>query len=220
MVWSLSSCVCLLSTWLRRTRMLAYLLFQFQYSMPNCPRCLRYLLMSQAVTSHLLQPCSACHDDNYWYQLKVPTPSLAHKNVPSPPHPASSFFDFPLDQDQKSGQHLDFQSGFAAGAHEDTHMEEDVASIPGIQNHDWVVDHYVGASVIYGVGKTFLMQFDKDQYSACCLTNLYYPFTDSNDWGLVNFLLKSGLSMHTINEHLSLDIICRLCFIWTPTDRF
>ena len=181
--------------------------------MPNCPRCLKYLSTSQAVTSHLLQPRSACHDNTYWYQLEVPALSLAHENVPSPPRPASPFFDFPLDQDRESGQHLDFQSGFAAGADKDTHMEEDVAPIPGAQNRDWVVDHYVGASIIYVVGETFLAQFDKDQYSECCLTNLYYPFADSNDWGLANFLLKSGLSMHAINEHLSLGIICRLCFI-------
>ena len=128
------------------------------------------------------------------------------------------FFAFPPDQDPESDCHLDFQPGFAAGADEDTHMEEDAApaSIPDSPNwlrHSWVMDYYVGTSEVHGGGETFLAQFNKDQYSAHCLTNIYYPFANSDNWELANFLLKSGLSMHAINKYLSLGVICRPCFI-------
>lgn len=73
----------------------------------------------------------------------------------------------------------------------------------------WVVDYYEGAGAIYGTVEMFLSNFNQDQYAKRHMDNPHYPFADSNDWMLANFLLKSGLSMRAIDEYLSLNIVSR-----------
>ncbi|TFK60409.1 hypothetical protein BDN72DRAFT_779450, partial [Pluteus cervinus] len=53
-------------------------------------------------------------------------------------------------------------------------------------------------------------RFDKDPQSRHRKKNIYYPFRDFDDWKLACFLLRSGLSMASIDEFLKLPIIERL----------
>ena len=40
--------------------------------MPNYPRCLKYFSSEQGIKFHLSQPCCACYDNNYAFELEVP----------------------------------------------------------------------------------------------------------------------------------------------------
>jgi hypothetical protein len=169
--------------------------------------------MSWGVTQHLRQPCSRCHDDNYRYQLIVPSvrsPSPTHERTQSPPRSPSlgPSPGFPPAQDLYGDDELGSEPQFslAVCSNEDVQMED--LPDPQLENsHGWVVDYYEGAGTIYGIGETFLSKFDQDQYAEHHIDNPHYPFADSNDWTLANFPLKSGLSMCAINEYLSLNLV-------------
>ena len=62
-------------------------------------------------------------------------------------------------------------------------------------------------SLSYGQGDTFMDEFDKDKYHEYCQSNLYFPFVSRMDWELVSFLYRSPLSMASINEFLSLELL-------------
>ena len=56
----------------------------------------------------------------------------------------------------------------------------------------------------YGAGVTFMSEFGRDQYAAERVENLYYPFASKGEWELAAFLLRSNLSMASIDSFLSL----------------
>jgi len=53
-------------------------------------------------------------------------------------------------------------------------------------------------------------QFFNDRYATFRQQNLYYLFTSRVDWQLVSWLLHSHLSMATINDFLSLELVGHL----------
>ena len=68
------------------------------------------------------------------------------------------------------------------------------------------IQEYEGAAQEYGRGTTFLQEFDCDQYAQERKQNLYYPFASRDEWELAAFLLRSDLSMASINSFLSLQL--------------
>ncbi|KAG1725536.1 hypothetical protein EDB19DRAFT_1644012 [Suillus lakei] len=73
--------------------------------------------------------------------------------------------------------------------------------------HGEVTDYFPGAAETYGIGYTFLGLFNTDENSVYRKTNLYYPFSCKEDWEIVLWLLRSGLSMGKIDTFLSLEMI-------------
>jgi hypothetical protein len=79
--------------------------------------------------------------------------------------------------------------------------------------NDWSMDgglfveEYEGAAKEYGTGTTFMDEFDRDQYSGERIKNLYYPFASRNEWEFAAFLLRSDLSMASIDSLLSLNLV-------------
>lgn len=70
-----------------------------------------------------------------------------------------------------------------------------------------VAEMYEGAAEKYGPGRSFLNEFDSDQYAWQWENNIYYPFALQGDWELASWLLRSGLSINTIDEFLSLRLV-------------
>ena len=69
------------------------------------------------------------------------------------------------------------------------------------------IEEYVGAAKEYGRGTTFMEKFDCDQYVEERKMNLYYPFASRDEWELAAFLLRSDLSMASIDSFLSLKLV-------------
>lgn len=191
--------------------------------MPNCPRCLKFFSSQRGVTYHLSQPRSACHDNNYVFDLEVPATvedldlmdiSLRmHSPSPGPldldpPHepPADLAVNEADNWIEDALQFPEAPADLAANEADD--RIEGAPPFPEARNsHPWVTDYFEGASTTYGVGETFLSQFDKDQYSERRRSNLYYPFASSKDWEEANFLSKSRLSMALVDEYLTMDVV-------------
>jgi hypothetical protein len=83
---------------------------------------------------------------------------------------------------------------------------EDIAE----PNSGEVEDIFEGAARLLGLGKTFMDRFNADPYSNIRKDNIYYPFTSRDEWELASFLLRSGMSMATIDEFLGLRLVS--CF--------
>lgn len=80
--------------------------------------------------------------------------------------------------------------------------------------NDWIMDdgeifveEYEGAAKEYGTGTTFMDDFDGDQYAGERVNNLYYPFASRDEWEFAAFLLRSDLSMASIDSLLSLNLV-------------
>jgi hypothetical protein len=80
-------------------------------------------------------------------------------------------------------------------------------------SHGRNIEVFEGSSKTYGRGTSFMTQFDHDRFANERTVNLYYPFASREEWELASSLLCSSLSMHAINEFLSLDLV-RLGFHW------
>ena len=56
-------------------------------------------------------------------------------------------------------------------------------------------------------GKTFMDDFWADQYAEQRRENVYYPWALKQEWAFTSWLLRSHLSMVSIDDLLSLDIV-------------
>ena len=72
-------------------------------------------------------------------------------------------------------------------------------------------EEYKGAAKGYGTGTTFMDEFDRDQYAGERINNLYYPFASRDEWEFAAFLLRSDLSMASIDSLLSLNLVSITC---------
>ena len=71
------------------------------------------------------------------------------------------------------------------------------------------VEEYEGAAKEYSM--TFMDEFDHDQYAGERIENLYYLFTSRDEWDFAAFLLRSDLSMASIDLFLSLNLVGVAC---------
>lgn len=76
-----------------------------------------------------------------------------------------------------------------------------------IKQRNYHIEEYAGAAKILGQGPTFMDKFDQDQYASKRKGNLYYPFASREEWQFAEFLLRSDLSMKTIDKFLKLDLV-------------
>ena len=93
-------------------------------------------------------------------------------------------------------------------------MDVDMVTEPDDSGgNDWnmegglFVEEYEGAAKQYGTGTTFMKEFDGDQYAGERVENLYYPFASRDEWEFAAFLLRSDLSMASIDSLLSLNLV-------------
>jgi hypothetical protein len=69
------------------------------------------------------------------------------------------------------------------------------------------VEEYEGAAKEHGAGQTFMSEFGRDQHAAERVENPYYPFASKGEWELAAYLLRSNLSMASIDSFLSLKLV-------------
>ena len=62
-------------------------------------------------------------------------------------------------------------------------------------------------------------EFDRDQYAGEWRENLYYLFASKDEWEVVAFLLRSDLSMASIDSLLSLNLVSSLAPLATLTSN-
>lgn len=68
-------------------------------------------------------------------------------------------------------------------------------------------DIHPNTPLIFGSGPGFMDVFNADCHAEKRRTNLYYPFSSKEEWGLSSWLLRSGLSMRAIDDFLALPIV-------------
>lgn len=96
---------------------------------------------------------------------------------------------------------------------EDNDMDVDTFMEHNIGESDWGMDdgpfieEYEGSAKEYGTSTTFMEEFDRDRYAGERVENLYYPFASRDEWEFAAFLLRSDLSMASIDSLLSLDLV-------------
>ncbi|KAF9455364.1 hypothetical protein BDZ94DRAFT_1316309 [Collybia nuda] len=96
---------------------------------------------------------------------------------------------------------------------EDELMDVDESSDMDIEPEDvkeLFVERFEGAAAKYKGGTTFMDEFDNDVHASKRTENLYYPFASRDEWELASYLLRSDLSVASINTFLSLSLIKQL----------
>lgn len=69
------------------------------------------------------------------------------------------------------------------------------------------VETFKGCGESFPGGKTFMDDFWIDQYAEQRHENIYYPWASKQEWVFASWLLRSRLSMASIDSLLSLDIV-------------
>jgi len=92
------------------------------------------------------------------------------------------------------------------GGHEEREGGAEEEQLPATARSPFRVD-YPGASQIYGKGTTFMDLFKTDPHSAERQTQPYYPFASREEWEMGSFLLRSNLSMKSIDKFLKLELV-------------
>ncbi|TFK59814.1 hypothetical protein BDN72DRAFT_723748, partial [Pluteus cervinus] len=71
-------------------------------------------------------------------------------------------------------------------------------------------EYFPCSGTVLSQKKTFIDRFNMDDYANARLKNIHYPFSDEEEWQFGSLLMRSNLSMATIDEMLSLRLIRRL----------
>jgi hypothetical protein len=54
--------------------------------------------------------------------------------------------------------------------------------------------------------------FDEDKHAHYHVDNIFYPFVSKQDWEIALWLGQSNLSMDSVDEFLSLELVCFIYF--------
>jgi Plavaka transposase len=167
----------------------------------RCTRCDRKFRDRKSLLCHMNHPFGACYshfqeiadlaDDLQRYKDR---PTQSEDENLNNMQPMDLGADSDMDVDASFTEHDNFESVAAGGS--DWGMDGGV-----------FVEEYEGAAKEYGTGTTFMDEFDRDQYAGERINNLYYPFASRNEWELAAFLLRSDLSMASIDSFLSLNLV-------------
>lgn len=168
-----------------------------QHPNMRCTRCQRKFRDRKALLCHMNHPYGACYShfqevadlSDELERYKNRPAQKVHQNIVQ-----SMDFDNDMDVDARFTEYDDLG-------------ENDLS----MDNSGLIVDEYEGAAEEYGTGTTFMDEFDCDQYAGERINNLYYPFASRDEWELAAFLLRSDLSMASIDSLLSLNLVSFIC---------
>lgn len=175
--------------------------------MVRCPRCGKAFTSESGVLRHMNQPLSAC--TTFTEELVTISDTLA--NFRARPRgdqtPPSSSHREPSESSSSSNDpnspplspmDVDDQSNRAPS---NTTCTNSTLPSPYIEVHP-------AAGKVLGHGRTFMDDFKADAYAEERTELPYYPFTSRDEWELASFLLRSSLSMKSIDAFLSLNMVC------------
>lgn len=178
--------------------------------MPQCPRCPKTFADASHVVMHLNQPVSAClayHQEvEQKNNLKA---SAAHAHdLPSPSITMVDYDDPPTQDLGAIANADDVVSNLI------TSMDVDDAELhisgPNSISNSPFLEMYPGAAQTFGHGKTLMDIFDADCHADQRTQFPYYPFASKAEWDLASFLLRSDLSMNSIDKFLKLELVSDL----------
>lgn len=86
----------------------------------------------------------------------------------------------------------------------DDHWDRD---IEGEYEKGVFIERFKGAAAKHNGGTTFMDGFDNDVHASKRSENVYYPFVSRDEWELASYLLRSDLSVASINTFLSLSLV-------------
>lgn len=162
-----------------------------------CPRCGKKFKNNSSVLNHMNQPISSCR--TYYEEL------IQMNNTLSSP---------PSDPPQPTPSHVpqDFSSSPSTDHYMDTDVlnlttQEDLPPRSPTPIFPFFKETHPTASTVYGRGQTFMDIFNKDEHSTKREQQLYYPFASRDEWELASFLLRSHLSMASIDKFLKLKLV-------------
>ncbi|KAG1870221.1 hypothetical protein DFJ58DRAFT_723118 [Suillus subalutaceus] len=153
----------------------------------RCPSCSKRFKNEGRFLQHLNQPSSHCYkwDGNL---VRILRPAQA----PSPQFPLHNDTDPTFDPEYMDhGVDADTGAEYGSSGSQADYGEE--------------VEFYDGAGKTWGVGKTFMDQFNEDEYAAEREQNQYFPFASKPDWEMASYILRSDLSMAEIDKYLNLE---------------
>ncbi|KAH9010154.1 hypothetical protein EDB85DRAFT_1880639 [Lactarius pseudohatsudake] len=159
----------------------------------HCPQCDRKFRNRKALLCHMNHPFGSCHSHfQEVVNLADELQRYQERRGQRRPIPTSL-----------SPEPMDIDVDATLAAVED--LQEDFQNVDGPGKP--FIQEYVGAAREYGRGTTFMQGFDRDPYSQERKKNLYYPFASRGEWEMATFLLRSSLSVSSIDSFLSLELI-------------
>ena len=166
----------------------------------RCTRCQRKFRDRKALLCHMNHPFGACY--SHFQEVADLADELErYKKIPT--------------RNEDNNRDSDVQS---MDLGPDMDVDVMVMEHDDLGGNDWsmdgdgrFVDEYEGAAKEFGTGTTFMDEFDRDQYAGERINNLYYPFASRDEWELAAFLLRSDLSMASIDSFLSLNLVSVTC---------
>lgn len=155
----------------------------------RCERCHKNFRDRKALLCHMNHPYGACY--SHFQELADLANELQrYKNRPA--------------QDKNDMEPLDLRF--------DMDVDNDNSGERGrVMDDGLLIEEYEGSAKEYGTSTTFMEEFDCDQYAGERVENLYYPFASRDEWEFAAFLLRSDLSMASIDSLLSLNLVSVAC---------
>jgi hypothetical protein len=174
--------------------------------MPRCPRCSKKFADVSRVVKHMNQPLSSCL--SYHEEVIRSNAMLAPAGNLAPDINITSLKDSfqqleePTDSTPLFDNVLDTQMDDINITQDDS----DSSTLP-------FQELYPGAARTFGCGATFMDVFDADIHAETRKQYPYYPFASKEEWQLAAFLLRSDLSMNSIDKFLKLDLVSNILLI-------
>ncbi|KAH9164866.1 hypothetical protein EDB89DRAFT_2116190 [Lactarius sanguifluus] len=151
----------------------------------RCPQCHRNFQDRKALLCHMNHPFGSCN--SHFEEVRYQERRRQHQPIPTQARVSTTPEPMDIDIDVTATEDL----------------RDDIQNVDGRP----FIQEYVGAAREYGRGTTFLQSFDRDQYAQERKKNIFYPFASRAEWEMAAFLLRSGLSMASIDSFLSLELI-------------
>ncbi|KAH9159458.1 hypothetical protein EDB89DRAFT_2117806 [Lactarius sanguifluus] len=151
----------------------------------RCPQCHRNFRDRKALLCHMNHPFGSCN--SHFEEVRYQERRRQHQPIPTQARVSTTPEPMDIDIDVTATEDL----------------RDDIQNVDGRP----FIQEYVGAAREYGRGTTFLQSFDRDQYAQERKKNIFYPFASRAEWEMAAFLLRSGLSMASIDSFLSLELI-------------
>jgi len=155
-------------------------------------------------------PYSSCHT-HYAEMIQISELLLPRaKNTVAQAHPDSSMdAEGPHEDWNVTGDTEDLPEQLPPA---DLAMEIDTNSDSNAES-PFFYEHHPSTPGTYGSGPTFMDDFDQDSHADKRSQKLYYPFASRPEWELASFLLRSNLSMASINTFLKLECVSVLRYL-------
>lgn len=184
---------------------------------PRCPRCGKAFARESSVLCHLNQPQSNCR---FFYenvvhfqqppdnpdQVPMPTVQQPDSAPSSPMNLTSEPVEVPMFEDAPTG--FDKMDTEDNQPDSEAPCQESLFDHPRADALKYFCEEHPDPSWIRPErGETFMDKFDNNEHAGKRSSNLYYPFATRSEWELAAFLLRSNLSMSSIDEFLKLDLV-------------